>query len=81
MIQLAHHGYNNTSLMFSLCKSKYALCPNAGLVSGVKDSLRKLAKIDADHIILAGNYIHSFKMTNGEIQVTQIMRYDNPNRK
>ena len=80
MIQLAHHGYNDTAIMFGLCKSKYALCPNAGLVNGVKESLRKRAKIDADHIILAGNYIHSFQMVNGEIKVTQIMRYDNPDR-
>lgn len=83
VIQIAHHGFNNTSNMFALCKAEYALLSNsrANLNGSVKESLKKRGGVAEENILDAGDYTYGLKMTDGQIEVIKIMRYDNPNKK
>ena len=83
VIQIAHHGFNNTGDMFAAAKATYALLSNskANLNSGVKQSLKKRGGVNEENILDGGDYTYGLKMTNGKIEVIKIMRYDNPNRK
>ena len=83
VIQMAHHGFNQTNVMFKLCKPKYALLSNsrANLNSNVRKGFLSNTGLTDNEILPAGDYTHALKMTNGNIEVTKIMRYDNPNKK
>lgn len=80
VIQVSHHGFNKTYDMFDRIKPQYAFFPNAE--KNVSDPVKKylLTDVGPKNMYYAGDYTYGFKVVDGQIVITQYLRYDNPNK-
>lgn len=80
ILQVSHHGRNLLKTIYDACDPEYALIPNAyeNIISNSNLISYYNKMVDKDTLYYAGEYTTPFEITNGEITVKKIPRYDHP---
>ena len=78
MVQVAHHGYNRLTSLYTAIAAQYAICPNseenAGLNSTNSQKLQDIIDAGASTAIFSGDYTYGITVSDTGIEMK---KYDN----
>lgn len=77
VLQISHHGFNILAKLYRFSEAKYIIVPNSYEGTSEVNHAYFIRLVGEDNLFYAGNYNTAFEITNGEMTVKRVPRYDN----